>query len=131
MADVTDPITTPPASMSMGGAAVQMAVALLLILVVILLAYWMLRRFGPRFGLGAPAKSRGLRIESYLTLGPKKNIMVVRFLNRLLVLGVTDQSINLLTEVDASDENKDFQAVLDDAGRRADDPGSSGPGAGG
>ena len=131
MADVTAPVTTLPPSMSMGGVAVQMAVALLLILVVILLAYWMLRRFGPRFGLGSPAKSRGLRVESYLALGPRKNIMVVRFLNKLLVLGVTDQNINLLTEVDASDENKDFQAALDDASRRAGDADPPGPGAGG
>ena len=115
----------------MGGAAIQMAVALILVLAVILLAYWVLRRFGPRFGLGSKASAHGLRIESYLTLGPKKNIMVVRFLNRLLVLGVTDQSINLLTEVDASNEATDFQTALDDAGRRAGGSDSSGPGPGG
>ncbi len=132
MADITAPIATPaPPTVSLGGAAIQMAVALLLILFVILLAYWMLRRFGPRFGLGSPAKAHGLRIESYLTLGPRKNIMVVRFLNKLLVLGVTDQSINLLTEVDASDEDSDFQAALEDAGRRAGGAGSSGSGPGG
>jgi flagellar protein FliO/FliZ len=111
-----------------------MAVALLLILAVILLAYWMLKRFGPKLGLGGASKGQTLRVEGHLTLGPRKNIMVVRFLNRLLVLGVTDQSINLLTEVDASDERKDFQSVLEDAAGRdggVSGPGPSGPGPGG
>uniref|UniRef100_A0A7C4AG07 Flagellar protein n=1 Tax=Fundidesulfovibrio putealis TaxID=270496 RepID=A0A7C4AG07_9BACT len=108
----------------MGGAAIQMAVALLLILGVILLAYWMLKRFGPRLGLGRAANVHGLRIEGHLALGPRKNIMVVRFLNKLLVLGVTEQSINLLTEVDQGHAQTDFQTVLDRAG---DDPGTGGP----
>jgi flagellar protein FliO/FliZ len=132
LADVIAPIGPPaPPSIGLGEVSIKMALALFLILGVILLAYWMLRRFGPRFGLGAPVKTHGLRVESHLTLGPRKNIMVVRFLNKLLVLGVTDQSINLLTEVDASDETKDFQAVLDNAGRDAGDSGPSGPGPGG
>ncbi|MFZ5426268.1 MAG: flagellar biosynthetic protein FliO [Thermodesulfobacteriota bacterium] len=126
MADVTGTIVPPPPQVGMGGAAIQMAVALLLILAVILLAFWMLRRFGPKFGLGPSSKPLGLRVEGHLTLGPRKNIMVVRFLNRLLVLGVTDQSINLLTEVDASDETKDFKTALEDAARRSDDPGGPG-----
>ncbi|MFP5222680.1 MAG: flagellar biosynthetic protein FliO [Acidobacteriota bacterium] len=131
MADVTAPITA-PTSLGAGGAAIQMAVALLLILFVILLAYYLLKRFGPRLGLGGAAKAHGMRVESYLTLGPRKNIMVVRFLNKLLVLGVTDQSINLLTEVDAHDGQENFQAVLENASRNPGPGGESGgSGAGG
>jgi len=123
--------------LSMGGAAIQMAVGLLLILAVILLAFYILRRYGHRLGMGGPAKAHAMRIEGHLALGPRKNIMVVRFLNKLLVLGVTDQSINLLTEVDTSDEDEDFKAALDKAvvaGRDSGgpgDPGGSGPGPGG
>ena len=120
-----------PPNADLGGVAVQMAVALLLILFVILLAYWILKRYGPKFGFRHSARAHGLRVEGYLALGPRKNIMVVRFLNKLLVLGVTDQSINLLTEADASDEHKDFQAALDHAGRDAGGSGPSGPGPGG
>jgi len=115
----------------LGGAALQMGLALLVILVVILAAFWMLRRFGPRLGLGGRTLAHGMRLEGHLALGPRKNIMVVRFLNKLLVLGVTDQSINLLTEVDTSHEAEDFKTVLDDARRGGDAPGPAGPGPGG
>lgn len=125
-----------PPSSGLGGAALQMTLALLLILGVILLAYWMLKRFGPRLGLGSRAAVHGLRFEGQLALGPKKSIMVVRFLNKLLVLGVTDQSINLLTEVDQSHEAKEFESSLDEAraglgGPAGGDPAAGGPGPGG
>jgi flagellar protein FliO/FliZ len=58
-----------------------------------------------------------------MSLGPKKNIVVVRFLNKRMVLGVTDASFNLLTEMDTGDDTdrKDFDKALEDArcqGRR-------------
>lgn len=139
-AQVTAPVAAPPPpAVDLGGAAVQMGVALLVILVVILLAFWMLRRFGPRLGLGGRSLAHGLRLEGHMTLGPRKNIMVVRFLNKLLVLGVTDQSINLLTEVDTSHEAQEFQDALDQARKGgspggppdAGGPGPGAPGAGG
>jgi len=125
-----------PPSTGLGGAAIQMAIAMLLILGVILLAFWMLKRFGPRLGLGGRAAAHGLRFEGQLALGPKKSIMVVRFLNKLLVLGVTDQSINLLTEVDQSHETHEFESTLDKArsgsgGPAGGDPAAGGPGPGG
>jgi len=132
LADINAPATPPPPpSVDLGGAALQMGLALLVILVVILLAFWMLRRFGPRLGLGGRTLAHGLRLEGHMALGPRKNIMVVRFLNKLLVLGVTDQSINLLTEVDTPHEDEDFKTVLDDARRGDASPGPSGPGPGG
>ena len=125
-----------PPGAGLGGAALQMAGALLLILGVILLAFWMLKRFGPRLGLGPRANAHGLRFEGQLALGPKKSIMVVRFLNKLLVLGVTDQSINLLTEVDHAHEPQEFESALDEArtgraGAAGGDTAPRGPGPGG
>jgi flagellar protein FliO/FliZ len=67
-------------------------------------ALWLVRRFtaGKRiFSSSAP----GLRIESRLALGPKKWIFVARFLDRRLVLGVTEQNITLLTEVFLDDDS--------------------------
>ncbi|GAB6037803.1 hypothetical protein JCM15519_23620 [Fundidesulfovibrio butyratiphilus] len=132
MAEFVPPAGAPVTpSLGLGGAAVQMTLAMLLILGVILLAYWMLRRFGPKFGLKRPGGAYGLRLEGHLPLGPKKNIMVVRFLNKLLVLGVTEQSINVLTEVDQNDDSSDFASAL--AGARAaggPDPDGPGPGPG-
>lgn len=118
MADVATPLSTAATSdMGLASAAIQMTVALLLILVVILAAFWILRRFGPKFGLGPGGRGGMLRLVSHLALGPRKSVMVVQFLNKNLVLGVTDQSITLLTEVsiDHAPDNT-FSQALDRAG---------------
>lgn len=87
--------------------AIQMAVVLLLLLGVILLAYYMLKKFGPKMGLGLPGRTDKLAFMGQLSLGPKKSIVLVRFLNRTLVLGVTEQSINYLTEAKTDNEDAD------------------------
>ncbi|MCL1940239.1 MAG: flagellar biosynthetic protein FliO [Desulfovibrionaceae bacterium] len=59
---------------------------------------WLLKRFsrgGLRFGAAGP----DLRIESRLALGPKKWVMAVRYLDKRLLLGVTEQNITLLAEM--------------------------------
>ena len=48
-----------------------------------------------------------LNVISKITLQPKNHLFVVRAANKLLVLGVTDTSINILTEINADDENSD------------------------
>jgi Flagellar biogenesis protein len=52
-----------------------------------------------------------------LPLGPRKGLMVVRFLNKRLLLGVTEQQISLLTEEEASDGSQDskFQDIMREA----------------
>ena len=54
-----------------------------------------------------------------MPLGPRKGLMVVRFLNRRLLLGVTDQQITLLTEEDAHHEphDADFHEIMEEARR--------------
>ena len=77
---------------------------------------WMLKRHGKGafFSSGAPT----MRLESRLALGPKKWIMVVRYLDRRLLLGVTDDRISMLTEIpleeDNSAEKKTAKAVIVD-----------------
>jgi flagellar protein FliO/FliZ len=120
LADLAAPLSAAPPTSDLGltGVALQMAGALLLILAVIFLAFWILRRFGPKFGLGPGGRGGMLRLVSQLALGPRKSVMVVRFLNRDLVLGVTDQTITLLTEVPTDHESNDnFAQTLDRAGR--------------
>jgi flagellar protein FliO/FliZ len=82
---------------------------------------WLLKRFsrgGLRFGAGGP----DLRVESRLALGPKKWVMVVRYLDKRLLLGVTEQNITLLTAMPLEAEpDKDraaasFTALLDKEG---------------
>ena len=60
--------------------------------------------------------------EAQLPLGPRKGLMVVRFLNKRLLLGVTDQRITLLSEEEAHHEPPEnpFQQVMDKARRDVD-----------
>ena len=101
------------------------AVGILFLLVALLwLAVWLARRFGKFNFLPRPGSlpRNALVMEAQLPLGPRKGLMVVRFLNRRLLLGVTDQQITLLTEEQAEHEpeNADFKQIMDEANRGAD-----------
>jgi len=101
------------AGAGLGLASVKMAAALLLILGLIFLAFALLKRYG----LAAKLQGRSagtLEVKERVALGPRKQLVVVRFLNKLLVLGVTDAGINLIAEHQADHEPlSDFQKTLD------------------
>lgn len=121
MPDTAAPLAT--TDYGLASAAVQMALALVVILAVILAAYWVLRRVGPKFGLGPGGRGGMLRLVAHLALGPRKSIIVVRFLNKDLVLGVTDHSITLLTEGETAHEPpKDFAATLSKTVKNGGEP---------
>ncbi|MFO7726785.1 MAG: flagellar biosynthetic protein FliO [Desulfonatronovibrio sp.] len=99
-------------SLSMGLAGVKMASALFILLGLIFLGFYLLKRYGHKAGFG-PAANNRLKLMGMLNIGPKKSVVVVRFLNKDLVLGVTDSQINLLTETQVDDQNKqEFSRVL-------------------
>ena len=77
---------------------------------------WFLKKRGglTKLGLG----SEDLAVESRVSLGPKKSLVVVRFLNRRLLLGVTDQRITTLTELATDDDDSDIPRPAN--GRDAD-----------
>lgn len=106
----------------MGWGAYFQAIAVVFVMLGLLLAgFYFLRRMmgGSRF-LG-----RGmLRLEAQLPLGPRRHVAVVRFLNKRLVLGVTDNQINLLTQEDADDEttSSSFDHALRDERDDSDEP---------
>lgn len=113
------PAPLPATDYGLASTALHMALALLAILAVIFAAYWLLRRYGPKLGIGPAGRGGMLRLMAHLSLGPRKSVIVVRFLNKDLVLGVTDQSITLLTEGNADhDPQSDFAAALADQTRR-------------
>ncbi|WP_281172055.1 flagellar biosynthetic protein FliO [Nitratidesulfovibrio termitidis] len=107
------------------------AVGVLFLLVGLLwLALWAVRRHGGLFRAvpGAGGFSRDdLRLEAQLPVGPRKGLMVVRFLNKRLLLGVTDQQITLLTEQDLDQEHGSDDATSD-AGSTPNQPGGRGSG---
>lgn len=89
---------------------------LCLLLAILWLAVWLIRRYG-RFNFlprpGALPKD-ALVMEAQMPIGPKKGLMVVRFMDRRLLLGVTERQITLLTEdrTPYERQKKDFQSYL-------------------
>ncbi|MCA1743195.1 MAG: flagellar biosynthetic protein FliO [Desulfonatronovibrio sp.] len=100
-------------SMDIGMTGVKMASSLLILLGLIFLGFYLLKRFGHKAGLGMSAQGK-LKIMGALSIGPKKSVIVVRFLNKDLVLGVTDSQVTLLTENQVDDKSNDhkFSQVL-------------------
>ncbi len=98
---------------------------LFLLLAALWLLVWLLRRYGKFRFLPQPGAlpRSALHLEAQLPLGPRKGVMVVRFLDKRLVLGVTDQQITLLTETDVCHEqdSAEFQEVMDAERRRKTD----------
>ncbi len=98
---------------------------LLILLAVLWGVVWLVRRYGRFNFLPKPGAfpRDGLRLESQLPLGPRKGLMVVRFLNKRLLLGVTDHQITLLKETADEDDknNMDFKDVMEMAQRQKSD----------
>ena len=107
-------------SFSWGG-YMQAVGILFLFLALLWLAVWLVRRYGRFNFLPRPgALPRGaLGMEAQMPLGPRKGLMVVRFLNRRLLLGITDQQITLLTEANVHHEphDADFHEFMEEARR--------------
>lgn len=104
---------------------------LCLLLAALWFGVWLLRRYGKFNFLPRPGAlpKDALVMEAQMPLGPRKGLMVVRFLNRRLLLGVTDHQISLLTEEKAQNERheKDFQGIMEQASRSGADTGAGGP----
>lgn len=98
-----------PAPLFSWGGYFQAVGFMCLLLALLWLAVWTVRRSGKFRFLPMPGAlpRDALRMEAQLPLGAKKNLVVVRFLNRRLLLGVTDQRITLLKETELHDDFAD------------------------
>lgn len=67
-------------------------------LLVVALAY-VAARMLKKIGLGRTSPSRYLNQIDYLPLGPKRGVALVQIVDRTVALGVTDQGVSLLMEV--------------------------------
>lgn len=111
-----DNATIPGAELGIGLASVKMAMALLLVLGLLFLGLALLKRLGFAARWAPGSKGNLLTIVERLVLGPRKQVIMVRFLNKYLVLGVTDAQINLIAEQPIDHEQPtDFHQVLEDA----------------
>ena len=85
---------------------------------------WLMRRSG-KFSF-MPSYNTfprdALRIEAQIPLGPRRGLMVVRFLNKRLLLGLSDQQMHLLSEADYDGQTStDFSKALEAAERQKSD----------
>jgi flagellar biosynthetic protein FliO len=71
-------------------------VPLFAVVVALVALWWILRRHGGRMGASGPA-----RIVQVLGVGPRERVLVIDCDSRRLLLGVTQSTISLLTELDA------------------------------
>ncbi len=70
--------------------------ALILFLMAVL--FYALKKFYPNVpGFSSP--DPGMRIYGRLQIQPRKSIYIVRVLNKVLVLGISENSINVLSEL--------------------------------
>lgn len=107
---------------SLTGAALQMTGGLFLILALLCVAVWCMKRFGVPPGLRGLRREE-LKLEGHLSLGPKRSLVVVRFLNRQLLLGVSEAGISLLTEEQTGhthNDTNDFTTSLQEARKERD-----------
>jgi len=101
-------------------AMVKMLAGLALVLGIMVGAYWLVRRLAPR---AAVLGGGQMRLLARLGLGPRKFLAMVEVADRVLVLGVTTDSIRLVCELDQplpapeQDEGGGFAGILKRASR--------------
>lgn len=88
----------------------RLGMALLVIIVIIYLAVFLMRKLsGGRLGGG---KNRTIQIVEQAYLAPKKSVCLIKLADRLVLVGVTDSSISMLTEFDAESMPPDYLSRL-------------------
>jgi len=75
---------------------------------VVILAYFVARAYGKSSMRTLAA--RGGQVYMQLPLGPNRAVCVVELFGRVFVLGVTDQSIRLITEIDDPETLEEIRA---------------------
>lgn len=123
-ANVGANIASPPAQQAAQAAFswsgyVQALGVMCLLLAGLWFAVWGIRRYGKFNFLPRPGSlpRDSLVMETQMPLGPRKGLMVVRFMKHRLLLGVTESRISLLVEEKLEDAGgqSNFAAYLDNA----------------
>lgn len=79
------------------------------LLAVIFLAYWLLKRYGPKAIAGG---GRGnLQLEDRVMVGNQQSVCVVTYKDRRFLIGATGQNIRLLADLDRT-ALTDFEEAL-------------------
>jgi len=91
-----------PAAMSWWSTAAYLVSLFVIFVFVVGLAYFAARFIGGKFA--QQKLGYGGRILSHLPLGPNRSVCVIEMSGRVFMLGVTEHSITLLTEITDADE---------------------------
>lgn len=116
MPEPVDPGSVAP-TWDFGYAALKMFGGLFLVLGLLFVLLYLLKRYGHKAGLTRQLSS-DLKLVAQMALGPRRSVVVVRYLNKDMVLGVTDSSITLLTETHHDHDQTDFSTRLEQSRAR-------------
>lgn len=83
---------------SIGTYVIRLTLSLILVVVLIYGAVYLFRRLAGARTAGSGMRN-SIRILGHYYLGPRKALYLVEMVNRILVLGVTNTSIQLVTEI--------------------------------
>jgi flagellar protein FliO/FliZ len=95
------PLHAEETGMAMTG--VKTVVSLLLIIALMFGLAWALKRYGP---IARASKSTGLTVVGQVALNAKANLALVRVGKSILLLGVTQESINLIKDLEEGEFEK-------------------------
>lgn len=101
---------------------------LCLLLAALWFLVWCIRRYGKFNFLPRPGAlpKESLVMEAQMPLGPKKGLVVVRFLDKRLLLGVTEHQISLLSgeNIQHERQTQSFQGIMDEIDNAGHNSGS-------
>lgn len=108
----------PPLPIADSGHTVLITLGYLcLLLGIIFFAYWLMKRLGFH-GMGVHAGKGAPQLLSRLMLGNRQSVAVIRYQDKDMVIGVTENNINLIKEFEADDsvydsgEKRTFASLL-------------------
>ena len=92
---------------TIAGTLFKMITALGAVLMVFGVCVWLFKKAQNKFGIksGKAGKASTFEVLSFFTIGPQKTLYMVRVEDRKLLLGVTNQSISVLSDWDDFDSS--------------------------
>jgi len=90
--------------------ALKVGLALLITLVLLVTAVWVLKRF---IGPGIKGGGRSITVVDVTYVAPRKAVALIRVLDRVFIVGITEDSMSTLGELSPEDANAldDIQPV--------------------
>lgn len=104
----------------------RMSLALGFVIGLVFLSAWLLKRISAGRMIGGLSARGGIKILDKTSLGDKRYLMVVRVEGKYLLLGVTQQSVSLVSELPQytlQEEEKEplFERIFHAASRKAEE----------